>query len=121
MNEPKTTIDRRFSDTDAVATGWDETRRLLETAELFWIVTVRADGRPHVTPLVAVWLDGALHFCTAQTEQKAVNLRPQTCSLGVDHQVGWTMAIRDSRRCLSRRRCDHPGVLGHAHPGLRVC
>jgi hypothetical protein len=29
MNEPKTTIDRRFSDTDAVATGWDETRRLL--------------------------------------------------------------------------------------------
>ena len=46
MNEPKTTVDRRFSDTDAVSTGWDETRRLLETAELFWIVTVRADGRP---------------------------------------------------------------------------
>ena len=49
----------------------EETRRILETAELFWISTVRADGRPHVTPLVAVWLDGAIHFCT---EQKAVNL-----------------------------------------------
>jgi hypothetical protein len=36
---------------------------------------VRADGRPHVTPLVAVWLDGALHFCCGSTEQKAVNLR----------------------------------------------
>ena len=41
MHEPKTTIDRRFSDTDAVATEWDETRRLLETAELFWIVVRR--------------------------------------------------------------------------------
>jgi nitroimidazol reductase NimA-like FMN-containing flavoprotein (pyridoxamine 5'-phosphate oxidase superfamily) len=75
MNEPVTKIDPRFSDPDAVATGWDETRRVLETAELFWISTVRADGRPHVTPLVAVWLDGAIHFSTADTEQKAVNLR----------------------------------------------
>jgi general stress protein 26 len=75
MNEPVTTIDPRFSDPDVVATGWDETRRVLETAELFWISTVRADGRPHVTPLVATWLDGSLHFCTGATEQKALNLR----------------------------------------------
>jgi len=74
MNEPVTTIDPRFSDPDAVATQWDETRRVLETAELFWISTVRADGRPHVTPLVAVWLDGALHFSTGTAEQKAINL-----------------------------------------------
>jgi nitroimidazol reductase NimA-like FMN-containing flavoprotein (pyridoxamine 5'-phosphate oxidase superfamily) len=74
MNEPVTKIDLRFSDLDAVATEWDETRRVLETAELFWISTVRADGRPHVTPLVAVWLDGAIHFSTGATEQKAMNL-----------------------------------------------
>jgi general stress protein 26 len=75
MNEPVTEIDTRFSDPGAAATGWDETRRVLETAELFWISTVRADGRPHVTPLVAVWLDGAIHFATGVTEQKAINLR----------------------------------------------
>jgi nitroimidazol reductase NimA-like FMN-containing flavoprotein (pyridoxamine 5'-phosphate oxidase superfamily) len=74
MNVPVTTLDERFSDPDAVATGWEETRRLLETAELFWITTVRADGRPHVTPLVAVWLDAAIHFATGAAEQKAVNL-----------------------------------------------
>jgi nitroimidazol reductase NimA-like FMN-containing flavoprotein (pyridoxamine 5'-phosphate oxidase superfamily) len=74
MNQPTTKLDTRFSDPDAVATEWDETRRVLETAELFWIGTVRADGRPHVTPLVAVWLDGAIHFCTGATEQKMVNL-----------------------------------------------
>ncbi len=56
MKQPVTELDTRFSDQDAVATGWEETRRALEDAELFWISTVRADGRPHVTPLVAVWL-----------------------------------------------------------------
>ena len=35
---------------------------------------MRSDGRPHVTPLVAVWQDGALYFCTGPTEQKANNL-----------------------------------------------
>ena len=75
MITPVTEIDPRFSDRDAVATEWDETRRVLETAELFWISTVRADGRPHVTPLVAVWLDGAIHFSTGATEQKAINLQ----------------------------------------------
>jgi nitroimidazol reductase NimA-like FMN-containing flavoprotein (pyridoxamine 5'-phosphate oxidase superfamily) len=73
-NEPVTKIDSRFSDPNAIATGWDETRRVLETAELFWISTVRADGRPHVTPLVAVWLDGAIYFSTGPTEQKVMNL-----------------------------------------------
>src|SRR5215467_2831830 len=74
MKEPTTTLDTRFSDPGAVATEWQETRRMLETAELFWISTVRPDGRPHVTPLVAVWLDEAIHFCTGATEQKAINL-----------------------------------------------
>jgi general stress protein 26 len=74
MTDPVTSLDQRFSEPGAVATEWDETRRALETAELFWITTVRADGRPHVTPLVAVWLDGALHFSTGATEQKGVNL-----------------------------------------------
>jgi nitroimidazol reductase NimA-like FMN-containing flavoprotein (pyridoxamine 5'-phosphate oxidase superfamily) len=75
MRQPVTELDTRFSDQDAVATEWEETRRALEDAELFWISTVRADGRPHVTPLVAVWLDDAIYFATGPGEQKAVNLR----------------------------------------------
>ena len=50
------------------------TRHVLEAAELSWLTTVRADGRPHVTPLVAVWLDDAVHFCTGPDEQKGHNL-----------------------------------------------
>jgi general stress protein 26 len=75
MTNPVTTLDQRYSDPGAVATGWEETRQALATAELFWITTVRADGRPHVTPLVAVQAEGAIYFCTGAAEQKAANLR----------------------------------------------
>jgi general stress protein 26 len=73
--EPKAQLDERFSDPGAQATPWETTREVLEKAQLFWITTVRSDGRPHVTPLVAVWVDDRLYFCTGPEEQKAVNLR----------------------------------------------
>ena len=75
MNEPITTLDTRNSPPDGVVTSWEETRRVLETADLFWLSTVRADGRPHVTPCVSVWHDGAIHFTAKETAQKAANLR----------------------------------------------
>ena len=72
--EPETTIDRRYGDPDATETEWASGRRRIEEAELFWLSTVRPDGRPHVTPLIAVWLDGAAYFCTGPEERKARNL-----------------------------------------------
>ena len=93
MTVPVTEIDSQFSDPDAVATEWDATRELLEAAELFWICTVRADGRPHVTPLVAVWLDGALHFCTGAAEQKAVNLRGSQHVILMTGCNGWDEGV----------------------------
>ncbi len=74
MTTPQTTLDARYSEPGSDPTSWDQARAVLETAELTWLTTVRADGRPHQTPLVAVWHDGALHFCTGTEEQKAVNL-----------------------------------------------
>ena len=68
-------LDPRFSDPTAQAVSWDDVCRVLEDAQLAWLTTVRADGRPHVTPLVAVWLDDAMYFATGAGEQKAVNLR----------------------------------------------
>ena len=72
--DPVTELDVRFGDPDAVVTPWADTLRMITDSELFWISTVRADGRPHVTPLPAVWQGGALHFCTGAAEQKGVNL-----------------------------------------------
>jgi general stress protein 26 len=68
-------LDERFSNPGAMATPWAEVEQILESAQMFWITTVRADGRPHLTPLVAVWADDALYFCTGPDEQKAVNIR----------------------------------------------
>jgi general stress protein 26 len=63
-----------FNSPDAVETEWTRGRAELAAAELFWLSTVRADGRPHVTPLLGVWLDGALYFCDGADERKAKNL-----------------------------------------------
>ena len=75
MAAPLATIDRRYSDPLAVATPWPSARRVLEDAELFWLTTTRPGGGPHVTPVVAVWADDALHFMTGDDEQKSANLR----------------------------------------------
>jgi len=75
MTSPTTALDPRFSEPTADPVPWASVVEVLTAAQLCWITTVRPDGRPHVTPLVAVWLDDALHFSTGASEQKALNLR----------------------------------------------
>jgi general stress protein 26 len=74
ITEPTTDLDPRYGEPGAVATPWADAQRHLAAAELAWLSTVRPDGRPHVTPLLTVWLDGAPHFCTGEDERKARNL-----------------------------------------------
>ena len=72
--EPVAELHQQFSSDGATATPWAEARRRLEKAEVYWLSTVRPDGRPHLTPMVSVWLDGALYFSTGPDERKAKNL-----------------------------------------------
>src|SRR5918999_3790400 len=74
QSEPIAKFDSRFSAPDAGPTPWPEAARALEQAQLYWLTTVRADGRPHVTPLIGLMHDDAPHFCTGLREQKARNL-----------------------------------------------
>jgi general stress protein 26 len=71
---PTGELQPQFSSPGATARPWPDVERVLVEATISWLSTVRADGRPHVTPLPAVWDDGALHFCTGAGEQKARNL-----------------------------------------------
>lgn len=71
---PTAELDSRFSEPAAGPTSWPDAVRVLESAELYWLTTVRADGRPHVTPLIGVLQDEAMNFCTGLREQKARNL-----------------------------------------------
>src|SRR5262245_49335412 len=80
--EPTTKLDPRFSSPGATATPWAEAVAQLEKAEIFWLSTVRPDGHPHVTPLLALWLDGALYFSTGASERKIKNIaHNRHCSL----------------------------------------
>ena len=74
MTEPKSQHVTEFSEPGSVAMPWAEVEAVLRESEMFWLSTVRKDGRPHVAPLPAMWLDGKLHFCTGAHEQKARNL-----------------------------------------------
>jgi general stress protein 26 len=74
MPEPTAELNAQFSEPGAAASPWRDVDEVLARSEIFWLSTVRGDGRPHVTPLPAVWLDGTLHFCTGDAEQKSKNL-----------------------------------------------
>jgi general stress protein 26 len=110
-SQPSPELDARFSDPDATATPWAHAREVLETAQLAWITTVRRDGRPHVTPLVTVWLDDTFYFTTGAGEQKGHNL------VGNPHVVITTGCNRwddgtdvvvegDAERVTDRRRLE---------------
>ncbi|MER7894688.1 pyridoxamine 5'-phosphate oxidase family protein [Streptomyces sp. NPDC096046] len=79
---PTTELDARYSSalnprpgsSEVTATEWDEAQRHLGSAEVFWVSTVRPDGRLHVTPCIAAWHEGVLYFSTGRREQKAKNL-----------------------------------------------
>ena len=70
MSEPVTEFNEQFSEPGAGPVPWADVASILDKSEMFWLSTVRGDGRPHVTPLPTVWLDGALHFCAGSQEQK---------------------------------------------------
>lgn len=72
--EPTTEVDTRYSAPGATATSWAQGRDVLVEARAYWLSTTRPGGQPHVTPLIGLWQDGALHFCTGPDERKARNL-----------------------------------------------
>src|SRR5829696_3499087 len=87
-------IDPRYGDASVTAPPWDDIQRFLAAAQLYWIITVRVDRRPHAVPLVGVWHDGAFAFCTGREEQKQRNLDANThvaVTTGTTGASGWNI------------------------------
>jgi Pyridoxamine 5'-phosphate oxidase len=57
MAEQQPPAEQPFRTDDASATAWAEGRRRLAEGDTYWLATVRPDGRPHVMPVLAVWVD----------------------------------------------------------------
>jgi hypothetical protein len=70
-----------------------------------WLATVRPDGRPHVMPVGAVWLDGAMYFTSGASTRKGRNLAHNAhCVItfvaeGIDLVVeGKAVKVRDAAK-----------------------
>jgi hypothetical protein len=96
VREPETKLDARFSDPDAVATEWEETRRVLESAELFWISTVRADGARRATA----------HAATTSALGRTCGCWSSK-TFGVSRTTSPTARLGNGRRCRLRRPKRH--------------
>jgi hypothetical protein len=75
-------------------------------ARTTWLATVNEDGSPHVTPVGALWLDGAFWFQTGSGTRKARNVaRDPRCSIAV--------SIRDADVVIEgdAARVTDPGTL----------
>jgi nitroimidazol reductase NimA-like FMN-containing flavoprotein (pyridoxamine 5'-phosphate oxidase superfamily) len=78
---------------------WAEER--LQKTHNFWVATTRPDGQPHVMPVWAVWMDGALYFSTGAKSRKARNLRANPfCVVCGEHARG-QVVIEGSAKKLS--------------------
>ena len=105
MTGAKPVSKRTISDDDGAPKPWEQGGERLAGGSTYWLATVRPDGRPHLMPVLAVWVDGTLHFSAGSGTRKARNIaeRPQvsisTEGEGMDVVVeGTAVAVRDADR-----------------------
>jgi hypothetical protein len=58
-------------------TSWETARERLANPEhqrTSWLATTRPDGMPHLMPVIAFWIDGAMYVVAGERSRKARNL-----------------------------------------------
>jgi hypothetical protein len=70
---------------DTDPTPWTDARTRIETPEPelpYWLATVSPDGRPHIRPILGLWLKGTFRFVISTASLKGRNLAADPrCSL----------------------------------------
>ena len=71
--------------TDRGAAPWATAEERLENPErprTYWLATVNGDGRPHVMPIIGMWMEGEFYFVSGEGTHKARNLaREPRCTV----------------------------------------
>ncbi len=77
MDERGPTSSKSLTDTkpEGEEIPWAEALERLAGSQTYWQATVGPDGAPHVRPVFAVWVDGALFSTSNALARKARNLR----------------------------------------------
>jgi uncharacterized pyridoxamine 5'-phosphate oxidase family protein len=88
--------------------SWDEVRQCFEAERGYWVATTGASGRPHVRPVLAVWVNDKVYSTTSPGAAKGRNLElyPE-CSLAarapaIDIVIEGPMAWVDDRHLLEQ-------------------
>ena len=113
------------SGTPLTGLGWADVRTRVAEAGDFLLATTDPDGRPHVVPVLGVWLEGAVCFVTSRQSRKARNLvRNNGCAVtvpGPDVDVvleGAAHLVRDADR-LQKIADLYPVKYPWWHPFVR--
>ena len=90
---------------------WRTLEARLGRESTIWIATVRYDGRPHLTPVWYVWLDGRIYIAIGTESQKFFNLRGnQAVALSLpdtEHVIIFEGEAHAADRATSDRLADY--------------
>jgi nitroimidazol reductase NimA-like FMN-containing flavoprotein (pyridoxamine 5'-phosphate oxidase superfamily) len=89
--------DYGIPDTDEGLLPWSWAERILAESLVYWLSTVRPDGRPHAVPTWAAWLDGRLWFEGGRGTRHARNLREHPDAVASIHVDDATALIVEGR------------------------
>jgi hypothetical protein len=68
---------------------WSFVEERMVAARDYWVATVHPDGRPHLTPVWGLWVDGAFYFGSGPQTRKARNLAENP-------SVAWHLVSEDA-------------------------
>jgi hypothetical protein len=72
--------------------AWEQVGAWLAAARVYWIVTVRPDGRPHARPIWGMWVEDRFYFDGAPETRWARNLETNP-AISVHIEQGAMVAI----------------------------
>lgn len=93
MADMEPVVEQPYKADDTAVTPWTEASERLKDAGTYWLATVRPDGLPHAVPLLAVWVDGALHFVANKTSRKARNIAHDSHCVITTHSGGVDLVL----------------------------
>lgn len=78
--------DYGITDDEGGLLPWSWAEERLTKSHDYWVATTWPDGRPHLSPVWGVWMEGALWFSCAPRSRKARNLDANPrCSIATDN------------------------------------
>ena len=93
---------------NATPIDWGDVASLFAAERSYWVATTSDDGRPHVRPVLAVWVDGRIYSTTNPAARKGRNLtsrpsavltaRAPTMDIVIEGPIAWIYDPQRLRR-----------------------